>query len=304
MGTSCSCDRCSDSLPDNFEYPENELTDFDFPIITEEDMDTLIKEMEKEIKKLTGFTAYNPQQISLNPEQKEIKGTYYQYNRGCILYALINNGWVDEKYIPDSLKHYKNHSHRDEERNDVNLLKKIISIIDLAQLWINIGGECPYLEIDLKEAKYRLYSIFKDYLKNPETKTLQKVEKMTWQSKDYFELMGALKDKIEITPLKSVSIIQDNPCMKKAIDEDIIKKRDIIKYGRHCFIFDGMVERNSKKMYSFQDSLAYFRQAKDEDFNSCEFDKESGYIFAADDTKFINKINTDEMDIVIIKVKI
>ena len=109
--------------------------------------------VEQKIKETTGFEPYYYSKINLNKNQKKIEGTYFQYNKGCILYALINNGWLDEIYIPDSMKFYKDHNHREDERTITNLLRKSMSIIDLAQLWVNIGGKCPYLEIDLQESK-------------------------------------------------------------------------------------------------------------------------------------------------------
>ena len=119
------------------------------PIINKE----IIEEFEKKIKEKTGFNAYRPKKIRLLKDKAKIEGTYFQYNKGCILYALLNNGYIDEQFIPDSMKFYKDHHHREEEYNDQNLLKRALSVIDLAQLWINMGGECPYLEIDFEEAK-------------------------------------------------------------------------------------------------------------------------------------------------------
>lgn len=295
MGTSCC--RCYCLFESrNWEISEGNIKEFEYPTISDEDY----LDVENKIQETTGFEPYKSMNIKLNKKIHKIEGTYYQYNKGCILYALLNNGYIDEKYIPASMKYYKDHSHREDKKNDQDFLRRIMSVIDLSHLWINIGGECPFLEIGLKEAKKRIYYVLKDYFNNPNTEIMKKVAEMTWQTKDYFELLG--KVKIKYTPLNDILEIKEDACIKEAIDKNIIKKRDIIKYGRHCFIFDDVLEKDSKKIYSFQDSLAYFRQAtKDKNYNNCDFSKK-GYIFAQDDAKFIKINNPNEIEIGIVEI--
>ena len=289
----------TEEVKENEDNKINDLKDFYFPIIE----NGIIEEVEKKIKDITGLQAYGPMKIELNMNKQKIEGTYIQYNRGCILYALINNGYIDEKYIPESMKYYKDHNHREEEYNGQNLLKRAMSVIDLAQLWINIGGECPYLEIDLEEAKKRIYSFLNEHFDKVNDKDfMTKVFAMTWQCKDYFELLGKLEKNIKKTLFTEVAEIKDNPCIKNAVDKNIIKERDIIKYGRHCFIFEKTLEENDKKKYIFQDSLAYFREkTKDQNYNNCDFTKK-GYISANEDSKFINLKDTKELEIGLIEV--
>jgi len=86
----------------------------------------------------------------------------------------------------------------------LDFLRKIMSVIDLSQFWVNIGGECPYLEIDLNEVKKRIYLVLKDYFDTPSTDIMKKVASMTFQTKDYYELLGTtyfLEDNQEIMPL-------------------------------------------------------------------------------------------------------
>ena len=287
------------------QYQNNDLKDFDFPIINKE----IIPEVEQKIKEMTGFETYKAKEVNLNKYKHKIEGTYIQYNRGCILYALLNNGYIDEKDIPDSMKYYKDHSHKEEKNNAENLLKRTMSILDLAQLWMNIGGESAYLEIDFEEAKLRIYSFLNEYFSDTgpqsdeEKKSfMEKVFAMTWQTKDYFELLGNLKQNIKNTLFSEIPRIKDNPSIKNALDKNIIKERDIIKYGRHCFIFDKITEENSVKKYVFQDSLAYFRESsKDKNYNNCDFSKK-GYISANEDSIFLNLKDTKQLEIGIVDI--
>ena len=77
---------------------------------------------------------------------------------------------------------------------------------------------------------------------------------MTWQNKDYFELIGKLN--VKYTSLREK--LKTNPYIKNGIEKNIIKNDDIIKFGRHLFIFEKIIEEGERKIYSFQDSLSYF----------------------------------------------
>ena len=255
--------------------------------------------VKKKIGELTGFKFYEPQKLELNKTQNYITGTYFQSNKGCILYALINNGWVDENFIPDSMKYYKDHSHKDDDLNDKNLLRRSMSIIDLAQLWINIGGNCPYLEIDMNEVKKRIFLVLKEYFEKPNEKLMKKIALMTWQNKDYYELRGTINVKCTLLREK----LRLNPCIKNAINENIIKNGDLIKYGRHFIIFDKIVNEGNKNFYVFQDSLSYFFKNKPtKNHNNCNFDKQKGYIYTEEDTKLININDNDEIEIGVLEV--
>ena len=294
---SCCCDRSInilwETVEDENEVEKNfprkkDLEIFKFPRITKD----VFEEVVNKIQEMTGFRPYPPKKIKFNGKQKQIKGTYFQYNKGCIIYAIINNGWINEKYIPDSMKFYKDHNHREDEFNDTNLLKKIMSIIDLSQLWVNIGGECPYFEIDLNEVRKRIFLVLKDYFDEPKSDTMKIVAAMSFQTKDYYELLGKIK--LKYTPLKE--LIKENPCIKNGIDEGKINKRDMIKFGRHCFIFDEIFEEDTEKIYSFQDSLSYFHRnpkKPNPKYENSECDKKKGFVFAHGDSPFIN-INDDE----------
>ena len=305
MGTSCCCCRDPHTITFHNEidttYSDNpvDLKIFKFPEISFD----VYELVQNKIREMTGFKPYNQMKIDLNKIQKEIKGTYFQYNKGCIIYALINNGWIDEQYIPDSMKFYKDHNHWEDQKNDTDFLRKCMSVIDLAQLWVNIGGDCPYLEIDLNEVRKRIYLVLKDYFDTPSTDIMKKVASMTFQTKDYYELIGKIN--IKYTPL--MELIKDNPCIKKGIDENIIKKRDMIKFGRHCFIYDETFEEDGKQIYSFQDSLSYFHRGRlnrrpNPNYENCECDGKKGFVFASEDSPLINVKNTEEFEIGILSV--
>lgn len=305
MGTSCCCcyKPITASLNNEIDttYSDNpvDLKIFKFPEISFD----VYESVQNKIREMTGFKPYNQMKIDLNKIQKEIKGTYFQYNKGCIIYALINNGWIDEQYIPDSMKFYKDHNHWEDQKNDTDFLRKCMSVIDLAQLWVNIGGDCPYLEIDLNEVRKRIYLVLKDYFDTPSTDIMKKVASMTFQTKDYYELIGKIN--IKYTPL--MELIKDNPCIKKGIDENIIKKRDMIKFGRHCFIYDETFEEDGKQIYSFQDSLSYFHRGRlnrrpNPNYEKCECDGKKGFVFASEDSPLINVKNTEEFEIGILSV--
>ena len=281
-------------IKEPLEINTNRLDEFKLESISDEDY----KDVEEKITKMTGFKPYYAMEVKLNKEQKPIDGTYYQFNKGCICYTLINNGWIDEQYIPDSMKYYKNHNYKEDKRDDTDFLRRCISIIDLSQLWVNVGGDVPFWEIDLDEVRRKVYLVLKDYFNEPKTPTMQLVGAMTRQNKDYFYSIGNAP--VKFIPLRDK--INDNPCLKNAIDLGIVQKRDIVKFGRHCFIFDEVFEEDSKKFYSFHDSLSYFFPAKKPEYENVVCNKKKGFIFAREDAKLININNDDEYDIGIVYV--
>ena len=271
------------------------LKDFEIPILSDQEY----KEIEKKIEEETGFKTYYPLDIKLNKIKHKINGTYFQYNKGCILYTLINGGWIDENLIPDSMKYYKDHNHKEDKFDNTNLLRRSMSILDLSQLWMNIGGNCPYLEINLQQIKNKIYLVLKEYFNNPNDGLMKKIASMTWQNKDYFELIGKIN--VKYTPLREK--LKTNPCIKNGIEQNIIKNEDIIKFGRHFIIFEKIIEEGERKIYSFQDSLSYFFKSNPTpNHNNCECDKKKGFVFTQEDTGLININDSDEMDIGILEV--
>ena len=130
---------------------------------------------EERLYKIAGFEPYKAGKVQLSKPIKKQDNIYFQLNNGCILYSLINGGCLDEKYIPSSMKYYKNHNYsKDDKTKYEDILKRILSLIDLAQLWINIGRIVPYKEkgkeIALEEIKNRVFDIIKKSLDNENKK--------------------------------------------------------------------------------------------------------------------------------------
>ena len=103
-----------------------------------------ISELENKIYSFAGLTPYKSYKVEFRDKPLKPDGVYFQYNYGCTLYTLINIGWVNEKDIPSSMKFYKNHTYAQDEKTHLYFLIRILSLLDLAHLWINLGGELPY----------------------------------------------------------------------------------------------------------------------------------------------------------------
>ena len=92
MGVSCDCrNPITDSVnilnmeqePDK-EYDfirKRDLEIFKFPRISSNDYDFV----KKKIQEMTGFRPYMHMNLKLNKKQQKLEGTYFQYNKGCII---------------------------------------------------------------------------------------------------------------------------------------------------------------------------------------------------------------------------
>ena len=257
------------------------------------------EEIEERIEYITGFKGYKSFPVYLNPEKIKIEGIYFQFDRGCILYALINEGWVDEKYIPDSMKYYKNHNYSQDTRNyKYSLLIKLLSLVDLANLWTNLGGLSPYVEIDLDEARRRIYKIIGRFLMTNNSAELKKAYNMSRQFVNYYTLIGNLN--VKIVRFIDIEVIKDNPTIKNAIDNGIIKEEDIIVVGYHFFSYNGEIEENGIKAFSFTDSISnFYKTKKDEKLSksNCIIYENEGKISAFENCLLLNEKDTDEQQI-------
>ena len=257
------------------------------------------EEVEQKINSLTGFKSYHTFPVKLNREKKRIKGMYFQNDRGCILYSLINEGWVDENYIPDSMKFYKNHTYSQDNKNfKYSLLIKLLSRLDLAHLWTNLGGLSPYTEINVEEAKRRIYNIIGRFFISDNMEELKKALQMSVQKVNYYTIIGKLN--VKIIRLKNIAQIRNNPTIKNAIDNEIIKSEDILVVGDHFFSFNGIVMENGVKAYSFKDSISnYYKIKKDEVLRktNCVIYENDGKVNAFENCLLINSKDTDAQQI-------
>ena len=254
------------------------------------------EEIEKKIEEITGFKSYKSRPIHLNQKKKKINGIYFQFDRGCILYALINEGWVDEKDIPDSMKYYKNHTYTQDTRfYRYALLIKLLSLVDLANLWTNLGGLSPYVEIDVDEARRRIYKIIGRFFITDDSSELKNAYNMSRQYVNYFTLIGKLN--VKIVRFKDIETIKDNPTIKNAIDKEIIKIGDIIVVGYHFFSYNGEILENEIKAFSFTDSISnFYKIKKDEKLrkSNCIIYESDGKISAFENCLLLNKKDSDE----------
>ena len=135
-----------------------------------------ISELENKIYSFAGLTPYKSYKVEFRDKPLKPDGVYFQYNYGCTLYTLINIGWVDEKDIPSSMKFYKNLTYAQDEKTHLKFLIRILSLLDLAHLWINLGGELPYKnknineKLTIEKLKEDIYNLLKDYILSDEKK--------------------------------------------------------------------------------------------------------------------------------------
>ena len=79
---------------------------------------------------------------------------------------------------------------------------------------------------------------------------------MSRQFVNYYTLIGNLN--VKIVRFIDIEVIKDNPTIKNAIDNGIIKEEDIIVVGYHFFSYNGEIEENGIKAFSFTDSISNF----------------------------------------------
>ena len=180
---------------------------------------------------------------------------------------------------------------------DINpaIFNKLLSLIDLANLWTNLGGLSPYKEIDVDEARRRIYKIIGRFFVTNDSGELKKAYNMSRQFINYYTLIGDLN--VKIVRLKDIDKIKDNPTIKKAIELEVIKKEDIIVVGYHFFSYNGEIIENGKKAFSFIDSISnFYKTKKDEKLrkSDCIIYENDGKISAFENCLLVNKEDSEE----------
>ena len=264
---------------------------------------------EERLYKMAGFEPYKAYKVKFSKIKKKSFGLYFQYNNGCVLYSIINIGYLDEKDIPSSMKYYKNHNYSQDEKTYEATLKRILSLIDLAQLWINLGGIVPYKEngkeVSLESVKEKVFNIIKKSIDN-ENKKLDDIKpalKIAGNNERFMTVIGNIPIKPIYLKDCEYSKDLDKLNLKSAIDKGYIKVDDPVFCLNHFIVYKGIIEENSKKYYLFHDSMTnVYRVKMWESMEGSEIMFDEGTIISPEDSKLLNLEETDEKTVGILKL--
>jgi len=264
---------------------------------------------EERLYKIAGFEQYKSYKVKFSKTKKNPKGIYFQYNNGCVLYSLINIGYLDEKDIPSSMKYYKNHNYSQDEKTYLATLRRILSLIDLAQLWLNLGGISPYKEngkiLSLESVKEKVFNIIKKSIDN-ENKSLDDIKpalKIVGNNERFMTIIGNIP--IKPVYLKDCEFSKDleKLNLKSAIDKGYIKEDDIVFSLNHFIVYKGMVIKNSKKYYLFHDSMTnVYKMKKWENMEGSEILYDEGIVNAPEDSALVNLEENEQKTVGILKL--
>ena len=263
---------------------------------------------EEKLYKMVGFKPYKAYKVEFSKTINKPDGIYFQYNNGCVLYSLINIGYLDEKHIPDSMKFYKNHNYSQDEKTYKATLIRILSLIDLAQLWINLGGIVPYKEngkeISLEGVKNKVFDIIKKSI-DKEDKKLDDIKpalKIVGKNERFMTIIGNIPIKPIYLKDCEYSKDLDKLNLKSAIDKGYIKENESIFCLNHFIVYKGIIIEDSKKYYVFHDSMTnVYKIKKWESMEGSKIFYDDGIIHSPEDSKLLNLEETDEKTIGILK---
>ena len=263
---------------------------------------------EEKLYKMVGFQPYKSYKVEFSKTIKKPDGIYFQYNNGCVLYSLINIGYLDEKHIPDSMKFYKNHNYSQDEKTYKATLIKILSLIDLAQLWINLGGIVPYKEngkeISLEGVKNKVFDIIKKSI-DKEDKKLEDIKpalKIVGNNERFMTIIGNIPIKPIYLKDCEYSKDLDKLNLKSAIDKGYIKENESIFCLNHFIVYKGIIIEDSKKYYVFHDSMTnVYKIKKWESMEGSKIFYDDGIIHSPEDSTLLNIEETNEKTVGILK---
>ena len=275
--------------------------------LTKKDNKTPIS-FEEKLYKIVGFNPYKPYKVEFSKTIKKPDGIYFQYNNGCVLYSLINIGYLDEKHIPDSMKFYKNHNYSQDEKTYKATLIRILSLIDLAQLWINLGGIVPYKEngkeISLEGVKNKVFDIIKKSI-DKEDKKLEDIKpalKIVGNNERFMTIIGNIPIKPIYLKDCEYSKDLDKLNLKSAIDKGYIKENESIFCLNHFIVYKGIIIEDSKKYYVFHDSMTnVYKIKKWESMEGSKIFYDNGIIHSPEDSALLNLEETNEKTVGILK---
>ena len=264
---------------------------------------------EQKIYTVAGFEPYKEYKVEFRKSIKKPDGIYFQYMNGCVLYSLINIGYLDEVHIPSSMKFYKNHNYSQDEKTYVATLRRILSILDLAQLWLNLGGDVPYKEngkeISLDIIKNKAYDIIKKSIDKEDRKLedIQPALKLVANHERFMTVIGKIPVKPIFLKDSEFSKDLDKLNLKSAIDKGYIKKNDSVFCLNHFIAFNGMIEEDGQKYYEFLDSMTNVYKIKMwESMKDSKILFDEGIIHSSEDSTLLNLEETEEKTVGYLKL--
>ena len=264
---------------------------------------------EQKIYTVAGFEPYKEYKVEFRKSIKKPDGIYFQYMNGCVLYSLINIGYLDEVHIPSSMKFYKNHNYSQDEKTYVATLRRILSILDLAQLWLNLGGDVPYKEngkeISLDIIKNKAYDIIKKSIDKEDRKLedIQPALKLVANHERFMTVIGKIPVKPIFLKDSEFSKDLDKLNLKSAIDKGYIKKNDSVFCLNHFIAFNGVIEEEGQKYYEFLDSMTNVYKIKMwESMKDSKILFDEGIIHSSEDSTLLNLEETEEKTVGYLKL--
>ena len=182
-------------------------------------------------------------------------------------------------------------------------------MIDLAQLWINLGGIVPYKEngkeISLVEIKNKVFNIIK--------KSIDKEDKKLDDIKPALKIVGnheKFSTKIGNIPVKPIHLKDcefskdlEKLNLKSAIDKGYIKENESIFCLNHFIVYRGIIIKDSKKYYVFNDSMSnVYKIKKLESMEGSTIFYDEGIIHSPDDSELLNLEDTNKKNVGILKL--
>ena len=263
---------------------------------------------EERLYKIVGFEPYKAYKVEFSKTYKQPDGIYFQYNNGCVLYSLMNIGYLEDKHIPSSMKYYKNHNYSQDEKTYEATLKRILSLIDLAQLWVNLGGIVPYKvdgkQASLEEIKNKVFDIIKASIdkKDRKLEDIKPALKIVGNNERFMNIIGTIPIKPILLKDCEFSKNLDKLNLKSAIDKGYIKENDAVFSLNHFIVYKGIITEDSKKYYVFHDSMTNVYKIKMwENMKDSKIFFDDGIIHSPEDSTLLNLEETDDKTVGILK---
>ena len=206
------------------------------------------------------------------------------------------------------MKYYKNHNYSQDEKTYEATLKRILSLIDLAQLWVNLGGIVPYKvdgkQASLEEIKNKVFDIIKASIdkKDRKLEDIKPALKIVGNNERFMTIIGTIPIKPILLKDCEFSKNLDKLNLKSAIDKGYIKENDAVFSLNHFIVYKGIITEDSKKYYVFHDSMTNVYKIKMwENMKDSKIFFDNGIIHSPEDSTLLNLEETDEKTVGILK---